>query len=111
MRIFYIRSLSAAGFFFEAWMQSGKAFQLFFFEVLTGIQTAAFSPTDYVDISDTQQDKRRSVYCHVSQDPDAIYSEGHADMELSRGREIGVRLPKVLYGRTEGEYADINISL
>ncbi|MEJ1241954.1 PIG-L deacetylase family protein [Chryseolinea sp. T2] len=75
----------------QAWMNSGKSFQLFFFEVLTGIQTAVFSPTDYVDISDTQEQKRQSVYCHTSQNPDAIYSEGHAEMEATRGKEIGSR--------------------
>ena len=75
----------------QAWMNSGKAFQLFFFEVLTGIQTAAFSPTDYVDIESTQEQKRRSVFCHKSQHPEEIYSEGHADMEMFRGREIGVK--------------------
>ena len=74
----------------QAWMQSGKSFELFFFEVLTGMQTAVFNPTDYVDITDTQEDKRKAVYCHVSQQPETIYSEGHADMERSRGREIGV---------------------
>jgi len=75
----------------QAWMHSGKVFQLFFFEVLSGIQTAVFSPTDYVDIEATQQLKRNAVFCHASQRPDAIYAEGHADMEVTRGREIGVK--------------------
>ena len=75
----------------QSWMTSGKSFQLFFFEVLTGIQTAVFNPTDYVDISDTQEQKRQSVYCHASQNPDAIYSEGHAEMEVTRGKEIGAK--------------------
>lgn len=75
----------------QAWMHSGKAFQLFFFEVLSGIQTAVFSPTDYVDIEATQEQKRIAVFCHASQKPDAIYAEGHADMEITRGREIGVK--------------------
>ncbi|HTE34317.1 MAG TPA: PIG-L deacetylase family protein [Chryseolinea sp.] len=75
----------------QAWMNSGKGFQLFFFEVLTGIQTAVFNPTDYVDIETTQDQKRKSVFCHKSQDPAGIYSAGHEDMENSRGREIGVK--------------------
>jgi len=72
-------------------MHSGKSFQLFFFEVLTGIQTAVFSPTDIVDIESTQEQKRQSVFCHKSQDPEGIYSEGHAGMEAMRGREIGAK--------------------
>jgi hypothetical protein len=64
---------------------------LFFFEVLSGIQTAVFNPTDYVDIEATQELKRTAVFCHTSQKPDEIYAEGHADMEVTRGREIGVK--------------------
>lgn len=75
----------------QAWMQGGKAFQLFFFEVLTGIQTAVFNPTDYVDIEATQAQKRASVFCHKSQNPEAIYAEGHAEMEATRGKEIGAK--------------------
>jgi LmbE family N-acetylglucosaminyl deacetylase len=73
----------------QAWIQGGKSFQLFFFEVLTGIQTAVFNPTDYIDIEATQGQKRQSVFCHKSQKPDAIYAEGHAEMEITRGKEIG----------------------
>ena len=51
----------------------------------------AFVPTDYVDIGDTQEQKRKAVYCHTSQDPDSIYSCGHAAMEEFRGRELGVK--------------------
>jgi N-acetylglucosamine malate deacetylase 1 len=75
----------------QAWMNSGKAFQLFFFEVLTGIQTAVFNPTDYVDIEATQEQKRKSVFCHQSQNPEAIYAEGHSMMEETRGMEIRVK--------------------
>ena len=73
----------------QAWMNSGKAFQLFFFEVLTGIQSAGFNPTDYVDITATQEQKRKAVFCHKSQHPETIYSEGHSAMEDFRGKEIG----------------------
>ena len=72
-------------------MNSGKSFQLFFFEVLSGIQPAVFNPTDYVDIETTQQQKRNAVFCHASQKPDAIYSEGHEQMEIVRGKEMGVK--------------------
>jgi hypothetical protein len=38
-----------------------------------------------------QQQKRKAVFCHTSQDPDSIYSCGHASMEDFRGREISVK--------------------
>ena len=75
----------------QTWMRSEKKYPLYFFEVCTGEQTMIFKPTDYVDISATQEQKRRSVYCHVSQDPPGIYGCGHAAMEDFRGRELGVK--------------------
>lgn len=73
----------------QAWLNSQKKFDLYFFEVCMGEQTMLFRPTDYVDISDTQEQKKKSVYCHTSQDPPGIYACGHADMEVFRGRESG----------------------
>jgi len=75
----------------QTWMRSPGKFALYFFEVCTGEQTLIFMPTDYVDITGTQEQKRRSVYCHISQDPPGIYACGHASMEDFRGREAGVR--------------------
>jgi LmbE family N-acetylglucosaminyl deacetylase len=75
----------------QTWVRSGDKFSLYFFEVCTGEQTMAFHPTELVDISDTQEQKRKSIYCHVSQDPPGIYGCGHASMEDFRGRELGVK--------------------
>ena len=75
----------------QTWVRSSKKYPLYFFEVCTGEQTMIFRPTDYVDISETQEQKRKSVYCHVSQDPPGIYGCGHAAMEDFRGRELGVK--------------------
>jgi LmbE family N-acetylglucosaminyl deacetylase len=75
----------------QTWVRLGKKFHLYFFEVCTGEQTFIFHPTDYVDITETQQQKRDAVYCHVSQDPPGIYQCGHAAMEDFRGREMGVK--------------------
>ena len=75
----------------QSWIRSSDKFDLYFFEVCTGEQTMIFKPTDYVDISDTQEQKRKAVYCHVSQDPPGIYQCGHAAMEEFRGRELGVK--------------------
>jgi LmbE family N-acetylglucosaminyl deacetylase len=75
----------------QTWVRSASKFILYFFEVCTGEQTMVFHPTDYVDITDTQEQKKRAVYCHVSQDPASIYACGHAAMEEFRGRELGVK--------------------
>lgn len=77
----------------QAWMRSGKIFELYFFEVCTGSQTMSFKPTDYVDISAVQEQKRKAVYCHVSQNPPVIYAASdcnHGIMEKFRGIEFNV---------------------
>jgi LmbE family N-acetylglucosaminyl deacetylase len=74
----------------QCWVRAEKKFDLYFFEVCTGEQTMIFKPTDYVDISETKDQKKKAVYCHVSQDPPGIYQCGHAVMEDFRGRELGV---------------------
>ena len=73
----------------QAWMRGGKKFDLYYFEVLSGIQTVGFHPTDYVDITSTRETKRQAVYCHTSQNPAEIYSHGHESMEHFRGLEAG----------------------
>ena len=75
----------------QSWIRSENKFSLYFFEVCTGEQTLGFHPDVFVDITDTQEIKRKSVYCHVSQDPPGIYGCGHAAMEDFRGRELGVK--------------------
>jgi len=74
----------------QCWIRTDKKFDLYFFEVCTGEQTMVFRPTDYVDISETREQKKKAVYCHVSQDPPGIYQCGHSAMEEFRGRELGV---------------------
>ncbi len=75
----------------QTWIRAKEKFRLYFFEVCTGEQTMVFRPTDYVDITGEQEQKRKAVYCHLSQDPSGIYDCGHASMEDFRGREIGVK--------------------
>jgi LmbE family N-acetylglucosaminyl deacetylase len=75
----------------QTWVRSRQKFPLYLFEVCTGEQTIVFHPTDYVDITTTQEQKRKAVYCHISQEPDSIYGHGHAAMEDFRGRELGVK--------------------
>lgn len=71
---------------YQAWFRMNRTFTLYYYEVCTGAQTELFSPTEYIDITSFQEQKRKAVYCHVSQDPDGIYQCGHASMEEFRGR-------------------------
>jgi LmbE family N-acetylglucosaminyl deacetylase len=75
----------------QCWISANVKFDLYFFEVCTGEQTLIFRPTDYIDISAVQEQKKKALYCHVSQDPPGIYQCGHSAMEEFRGREFGVK--------------------
>jgi LmbE family N-acetylglucosaminyl deacetylase len=75
----------------QAWYKAQRKFPLYFFEVLYGNQTTVFNPTDYIDISSTQEQKRKALFAHASQDPAGIYSAGHADMEKFRAYAIGTK--------------------
>lgn len=77
----------------KACIQLGQKFPLYFFEVYTGSQTQNFHPTDYVDISDTQPQKKKAVFCHASQGfvTDAFYHRFHGIMEDFRGISISVK--------------------
>ena len=75
----------------QSWIRSPQKFLLYFFEVCIGEQSLIFHPTDYVDISSTQEQKKKAIYCHTSQDPPGIYNCGHAAMQEFRGRELGVK--------------------
>lgn len=89
----------------QVWIQTKNKWQLYFFEVCAGEQTVTFRPTDYIDITETQEQKRKAVYCHTSQDPDSIYACGHATMEDFRGREAGVKAAEA-FVRMNGKAAN-----
>jgi LmbE family N-acetylglucosaminyl deacetylase len=75
----------------QCWVRAKEKFELYFFEVCIGEQTMTFKPSDYVDITTTQEIKRKAVFCHTSQDPPGIYDCGHTIMEQFRGAEMGVK--------------------
>ncbi|MBO4984028.1 MAG: PIG-L family deacetylase [Bacteroides sp.] len=73
---------------YDAWRRLGYSFELFYFEVMSGMQTQLFSPTDYVDISSVTEQKRKACHCHVSQNMPWIYGDWHDGMERFRGLEF-----------------------
>ena len=86
-------------------MKRDRDFWIYFYEVQSGMQTSIFHPTDYVDISDTQEQKWKAIDCHVSQDPKAILESGHRTMEMYRGLELGVKAGEAfvrMTGRLQG---------
>jgi len=73
-----------------AWVKSGRQFQLYFYEVNTGSETMAFTPTDYVDITNVRALKKEAMFAHKTQDPEEIYKVYFKPLEEFRGLESGV---------------------
>jgi len=59
---------------YDAWRQSKNKFALYYYEVSDGEDTLQFSPTHYVDITETEPAKRAACYAHASQTPDRYYA-------------------------------------
>jgi N-acetylglucosamine malate deacetylase 1 len=75
---------------YDAWKESKNRFALYYYEVSDGEDTLQFSPTHYVDITETEPVKRAACFAHASQTPDRYYAlqDGVA---LFRGVEAGVK--------------------
>jgi len=74
---------------YDAWLQSGKPFSLYYFEVMSGRQSQNYNPTDYVDISSVVSRKHEACFVHESQLIKETYNNDHGKMEVFRGSEAG----------------------
>jgi LmbE family N-acetylglucosaminyl deacetylase len=75
---------------YDAWLRMERKFALYYFEVMTGMQTSQFSATHYVDITATEARKRAACFAHASQNPEEFYAV-HDQMNRCRGMEFGVK--------------------
>ncbi len=76
---------------YDAWLKMKKRFALYYYEVSNGEDTVQFSPTHYVDITETEPRKRSACYAHASQTPDKYYAL-QEQVTRMRGIESGHRL-------------------
>jgi LmbE family N-acetylglucosaminyl deacetylase len=88
---------------YQAWLTGGKSFPLFYYEVLTGNQTQAFTPTDYVDITSFTEVKKKAAFAHESQRPSEWYHE-HEQMSLFRGLESGVTHAEAFVAHPQNQF-------
>ncbi len=63
-----------------------RAFDLYYYEVMTGEQTQNFHPTHYMDITGTASLKKEATMKHISQEPETWYLF-HEQMATFRGME------------------------
>lgn len=74
----------------RTYWDTGRRFQLYFYEVNAGAQTQCFRPTDYVDITAVREKKKAALFAHKSQNGEEVYRRHHEVMENFRGREARV---------------------
>ena len=80
-----------------AWVRAGRTFHLYFYEVNTGVETMAFVPTDYVDITAWREKKKGAMFAHQTQDPVNTYNDYFKPLEEFRGLEAGVKRLRRLF--------------
>lgn len=75
---------------YDAWLKMKRSFSLFYFEVSNGEDTVQFSPTQYLDITETEPRKKEACYAHASQNPEKYYRLQEMVTRM-RGIESGYR--------------------
>lgn len=73
-----------------AWLAYRKegGWNLYFYEVYTGIQSLGYRPELYLDIDPVYETKKKAVDCFVSQNPTELWTK-HDEMHQNRGKECG----------------------
>lgn len=91
-----------------AWVRSERKFHLYFYEVNTGSETMAFTPTDYVDISAVRERKKEAMFAHKTQNPVETYNDYFKPLEEFRGLEAGVKAAEAfIHFKAKSERANI----
>jgi hypothetical protein len=73
---------------YDAWLASRRSFALYYYEVSNGEDTVQFAPTHYINISETEAQKRLACFAHASQSPERFYTLQEAVTRF-RGIESG----------------------
>jgi LmbE family N-acetylglucosaminyl deacetylase len=95
---------------YDAWLNLGKKFSLYYFEVESGIQTQNFSPSEYVNISSVITKKADSCMAHASQDPEDFYQKVHRKMEEFRGMEFNCEFAEAFISHNQNQQNTIPLS-
>lgn len=92
---------------YDAWLDSGRKFDLYYFEVDLGEQTQNFHPTDYVDIGQVYSIKKDACFAHASQQPATTFWPLHERMARFRGMESGVEHAEAFIRESQNREAGV----
>ena len=76
---------------YDAWLEGGKKFDLYYYEVESGAESQSFLPNLYVDITATEDRKRASCYAFPESVGHWHWYGTHEQMQRFRGIEVGVK--------------------
>lgn len=93
---------------FDTWQNLGKKFVLYYYEVTSGQDTQAFSPSSYVDISSVIKEKSTSCMAHVSQGPENWYDNLQKIIEKFRGIELNCEFAEAFVRHNQNPEMFIN---
>ena len=88
---------------YNAWRKLGKKFALYYYEVSNGEDTLQFSPNRYIDITETEAQKRAACYAHASQTPEKYYSL-QDEVACFRGIERGYQRAEAFLLQLQSPY-------
>jgi LmbE family N-acetylglucosaminyl deacetylase len=94
---------------FDAWLQIGKKFALYYYEVSNGEDTLQFSPTHYVNITANEPTKRAACYAHASQSPDKFYALQNQVAKF-RGIESGCERAEAFILQAQSPYEALPVA-
>ena len=92
---------------YDAWLEGGRKFSLYYYEVDQGEQTQVFHPTHYVDITKTEDRKRAACFAHSSQQPETTFWPLHDMMNRFRGTEAGVKYAEAYIQHNQSKTPDV----
>ncbi|MCQ2146126.1 MAG: PIG-L family deacetylase [Bacteroidales bacterium] len=87
---------------YDAWRKSGYSFDLYYAEVMTGLQTQNFTPDTWVDITPYREAKLRAYLMHKSQHTDENIATYHDPMETMRGLEFRCKYAEAFIKQHKG---------
>jgi len=81
---------------------------LYFYEVMSGIQSRCFTAGTYVDVTKKAELKKRACYAHGNCFPDTWYPVHEKMMEF-RGLEMGVKYAETFVAYDKGEVSKLEL--
>lgn len=73
---------------YDSWINMGKKFALYYYEVTSGEETQNYYPSEYINISSVIKQKSASCMVHASQDPKGWYENIQQTIQKFRGIEM-----------------------